>query len=978
MFELFLNPWTMAAGAALVSTPIIIHLINRMRFRRVRWAAMEFLLKAQKRMRRKLIFEQLLLLLLRCLLVFLAGVLFARYLGFNASDKESRPTAHVVVLDDSPSMADAWRGDDGKPTTAFELAKAQLTDKILPAAAEAGTPQTVQVLTLSDLGNPYPRDAARITSQSAEEFRGYLGPAKPSAVRVGLPAGLARVKELLGSASDKETAKVVHVLTDLRAVDWVEDGEAVKKLLQEFASAGVKVHLVDVVHPFRKEDKKVPLSGENAAVVEFRPKARVAIQFQPVEFALRVKNFGTAELPERRVAVYVNGAEQQDASVRLAPLAPNQERDLTVTVMVARIGTKQEPLARFNVVSAVLENPENERLTLDNVRHAVIECRPRLAVLAVEGRPELRDDRTGDSLYLRNLFRSVSGIDWVPGTIEDLAKKDLRQYAAVYLLNVPAIPEPAAKNLEAYVRDGGGVGFFLGPDVNPKEYNERLYAGGNGLFPVELPPKPVDPPDEAKIAKRESVLAKRILLRDPAARQHPALEGLYAARSESDARDSGVEDKFVAVNVNQYWPVSRLGKWREERSVRELYCLANEQSVRDFEPEVNRLVTLLANKVGEPKFERYRKYITEAPPGGKSMLKKIEETGAGIDPDGDRTDANSSPPAAKLAWLLDRLLCDQINDGDESEPVLREFWALPEAADLRPQFQRLRDACKYGDPLYLARQFGQGRVTVVLTVAGTTGHKKGTAPGGKEEWDKWSDWPFSPSFAMVVEEMQKYLAGGGTEENRLVGSPVVAAFDPARYGVEIRETVVTFDPFLKGTQSRLTTEPPAKADKPADEQGESRQMESDDKRLVLRGTRSVKPGAYLYRFGQTIGPDGKPGEAQYLAYALNMDAAREGDLRRANRDDVVQQAPGAALHTPADASWLEDLKQKPGDLSSNRWLYLLILLVLLAEQAMAVRLSYHSHASDLESFAPSAASAFARGAPPAAGVEETAGSPGTT
>ena len=29
----------MAAGAALVSTPIIIHLINRMRFRRVKWAA---------------------------------------------------------------------------------------------------------------------------------------------------------------------------------------------------------------------------------------------------------------------------------------------------------------------------------------------------------------------------------------------------------------------------------------------------------------------------------------------------------------------------------------------------------------------------------------------------------------------------------------------------------------------------------------------------------------------------------------------------------------------------------------------------------------------------------------------------------------------------------------------------------------------------------------------------------------------------
>ena len=53
--EFFLNPWYMAAGGVLVSSPIIIHLINRMRFKRIRWAAMEFLLKSQKRNRRRLI-----------------------------------------------------------------------------------------------------------------------------------------------------------------------------------------------------------------------------------------------------------------------------------------------------------------------------------------------------------------------------------------------------------------------------------------------------------------------------------------------------------------------------------------------------------------------------------------------------------------------------------------------------------------------------------------------------------------------------------------------------------------------------------------------------------------------------------------------------------------------------------------------------------------------------------------------------------
>ena len=58
-------------------------------------------------MRRKMIIEQLILLFLRCLLVFLVGLLFARFTGFDPSQgKETRPTAHVVILDDTPSMAD--------------------------------------------------------------------------------------------------------------------------------------------------------------------------------------------------------------------------------------------------------------------------------------------------------------------------------------------------------------------------------------------------------------------------------------------------------------------------------------------------------------------------------------------------------------------------------------------------------------------------------------------------------------------------------------------------------------------------------------------------------------------------------------------------------------------------------------------------------------------------------------------------------
>src|ERR1700732_4775228 len=110
--ELFLNPWYMVAGGALVSSPIIIHLINRMRFKRLRWAAMEFLLKSQKRNRRRLIIEQLILLLLRILMVLLVALLVARWIF--GGDSAATGTAYVVVLDDTLSMQDRWVDDKGE------------------------------------------------------------------------------------------------------------------------------------------------------------------------------------------------------------------------------------------------------------------------------------------------------------------------------------------------------------------------------------------------------------------------------------------------------------------------------------------------------------------------------------------------------------------------------------------------------------------------------------------------------------------------------------------------------------------------------------------------------------------------------------------------------------------------------------------------------------------------------------------------
>src|SRR5437588_11602374 len=142
-FDLFLNPWSMLAGTLLVSVPIIIHLINRIRYRRVRWAAMEFLLKSQKRQQRKLLIEQLILLALRCLLVLLAGLLLARFVGKSLAGAEAG-TRHIVVLDDTPSMGDFWTAE-GKSSDSFALARQYIVEQLAQPAAQASGAPTIEL-----------------------------------------------------------------------------------------------------------------------------------------------------------------------------------------------------------------------------------------------------------------------------------------------------------------------------------------------------------------------------------------------------------------------------------------------------------------------------------------------------------------------------------------------------------------------------------------------------------------------------------------------------------------------------------------------------------------------------------------------------------------------------------------------------------------------------------------------------------------
>src|SRR5437762_3279699 len=113
----FIAPAFFAAGILLASVPVIIHILNRRRYRIVNWAAMEFLLRAMKKNRRRLRFEQWLLLAVRCCVLGLLGIALARPLACGQAGMAglaTRSGLHVIVIDNSYSMAYESERPDAK------------------------------------------------------------------------------------------------------------------------------------------------------------------------------------------------------------------------------------------------------------------------------------------------------------------------------------------------------------------------------------------------------------------------------------------------------------------------------------------------------------------------------------------------------------------------------------------------------------------------------------------------------------------------------------------------------------------------------------------------------------------------------------------------------------------------------------------------------------------------------------------------
>lgn len=483
----FLYP-QLAWGLALVGVPALIHLINMLRHRRQKWAAMDFLLESHRKNRRWVMLKQWLLLAARMLAMLLLVLMLAKWVSSSQwlSSFGGQTTHHYILLDDSYSMAEVEGGE-----TAYKRGLAALGGLVRSIAGQPGDHQlTLLRYSRAWLVSGQQSQLARL--DAAADLNAQSVPQDPERlldrINASSPTGLALSPEvaidLLAPmiAQGTEQKPRVYLLTDLRRNEFGEP-EALRNKLQTLADQSAEFTVVDCGKS----------SQANLTVVSAEPEKEVWAAGVPLMVRFQIRN--QSEAPVRNVVANVRAISYAQGVVKVAPELPYSGDVVELPpVVIEQIAagatvTRQVQVIFSSAGSHVVEIklPE-DALASDNQRWCVIDIQQTQRVMLVDG------EASGENAFF---YQTAVNPDQRLNTgvtieladsayLRDIDPVALEQYDVVGLLDVPRLDPQAVSKLEEFCRRGRGVFFVGGRNTNLQNVNEQFYRDGNGLFPLEL------------------------------------------------------------------------------------------------------------------------------------------------------------------------------------------------------------------------------------------------------------------------------------------------------------------------------------------------------------------------------------------------------------------------------------------------------------------------------------------------------------
>ncbi len=554
MWSWLLNPGMLLAGGLAATIPIIIHLLNKRRYRIVQWAAMDFLLEADKKNRRRVRLENLILLALRCLAMFLLGLLLARPLVPSSAQfvfGQKMPVERVVVVDDSLSQ---WVLRDGQP--AIDGVKSGLKEWLAQLARSETTEDWLTLYVTSRPDQPI-LSYEPVTNNTLIPLQETVDRLSPTDFAADYRRTFHEILRYLQGQRAGVT-RVAYVFSDLRQRDWLMGGDAEQmpnRLLQRMGEYVGQGFVIDTGSP----------ADDNLAITELTALDPIVAN-RIVRFQASVSNFGTRPLRDVRVSLQI---DDQPPIYELIPsLAAGAVETVTYRTLFRPsrwVGAGERSLdaqrdtawrnyrLRVEIDRAALGDDQlsADQLSQDNVRWLALRVADGIPVLLVDGDPSPVPQRN-ETFFLKYLDVFGTGLRTTVIPPTELETVSLSNYEVIFVCNVDSVSRDRTQALQRWVEDGGALVLMPGNQVRAALFNETFYQGGQGLSPLELIAVTGDPTQSTWVNFEA----------DP--QPHPALQTIMA----TDATSLSRADVFT-------WWSSRLDPERLGRDVQVILRLTD-------------------------------------------------------------------------------------------------------------------------------------------------------------------------------------------------------------------------------------------------------------------------------------------------------------------------------------------------------------------------------------------------------------------
>ena len=351
------------AGLAAVSLPIVLHMIRRHTSRRVMFSTLMFLRTTAPRLRNRRRLEHVPLLILRCLVVCLLALAFARpFVRRSASTSQVRVGRRLAVLiDTSASMRRAGMWDQAVSEARSALDDAGPADRVCLMSFDRGA-QTL--LGFEQWASMAPDRRASVALQQVSEL-------SPSWARTDLGHALVTAAEAIEDDEVNEERQAVgrrqillisdlqqgSVIEALKAYEWPEQTKLIAKLISPKGTTNAALQLM------AGRDRLAPSDEDESPRVRITNSPDATRERFQLSWADESTTTEVYAAPGRSVVVRAPARTQPSATRRL--LLTGDDHDFDNTLYVAP--SVQQPV---KILYIGTDDPNDPRDMLFYVRQA--------------------------------------------------------------------------------------------------------------------------------------------------------------------------------------------------------------------------------------------------------------------------------------------------------------------------------------------------------------------------------------------------------------------------------------------------------------------------------------------------------------------------------------------------------------------------------------------------------------------------------